>query len=101
MITVDPAWDAATITEGYRALDLFVDRVLLCRRFLGYLNDEPARVTVTYLHGDGGNGKSLLLEHLRTRLNRRFDSDDWTYLASLPDSECVAQAAVAEDPIFV
>ena len=98
---MDDAWDAATITEGYRALDLFVNRVRLCRRYLGYLNDEPARVSVTFLHGDGGNGKSLLLEHLRIRLTRRFDSDNWAYLASLPETECVAQATVAEGTVLV
>src|SRR5215218_4772896 len=95
------AWDATTISEGYRALDLFVDRVRLCRRFLGCLNDDPARVSVTYLHGDGGNGKSLLIEQLRTHLNRRFDPDNWVYLAGLPDGECVAQSAVAEDAVRV
>jgi tetratricopeptide (TPR) repeat protein len=98
---MDDPRDATTITEGYRALDLFVDRVELCRRFLGALNDDPARVSVTVLHGDGGNGKSLLLEYLRTRLARRFDPDNWTYLASLPDAECVAQAAMAEDTASV
>lgn len=93
---MDASWDTSTITEGYRALDHFVNRVEVCRRHLAYLNDEPATVHVTYLHGDGGNGKSLLLAYLRTQLNRQFDPEAWNYLATLSSEECVAQAAVAE-----
>ena len=33
--------NAQTITEGWRALDLFTDRSELCRRFLSYVNDDP------------------------------------------------------------
>src|SRR4051794_40429199 len=92
---MDASWDGSSITKGYRALDLFVDRVEICRRYLSYLNDDPAGVHVIFLHGDGGNGKSFLLAHLRTPLTRRFDRDNWTYLATLPDGGCVAEAAVA------
>ncbi|MDQ3779194.1 MAG: tetratricopeptide repeat protein [Chloroflexota bacterium] len=93
---MDADWDLTTITEGYRALDLFVDRVALCRRFLGWLNDDPPSVSITYLHGDGGNGKSLILDYLRTRLCHRLQPDNWEYLRSLPEAECVVQAAAAE-----
>jgi tetratricopeptide (TPR) repeat protein len=89
--------EGGTITEGWRALDLFVDRTELCRLFLGLLNDDPPRSRILYLHGDGGNGKSLLLDYLRTRLAKRVTPDNWAYLAALPDAECVAQAADAED----
>jgi hypothetical protein len=40
-------WDGGTITEGWRALALFTDRVQAGRRFLASLNDDPARVTVS------------------------------------------------------
>lgn len=93
---MESVWDAETITEGYRALDLFVDRQGTCRRFLGVLNDDPPRRRVLYLHGDGGNGKSLLLQHLRQQLCKRFPPDDWAYLTDLPIDDCLSQALAAE-----
>ncbi len=54
-------WNGETITEGWRALDLFTNRYEACRHFLSYVNDEPSRSSILYFHGDGGNGKSLLL----------------------------------------
>lgn len=69
-----------TITEGLQALDLFTDRIEASRRFCAYLNNDPSPSHVLVCHGDGGNGKSLLLAYLRTRLCRRVKPDNWTYL---------------------
>ncbi len=94
-------WNGGTITEGWRALDLFTDRYEACRRFLSYVNDDPSHPSILYFHGDGGNGKSILLDHLRTRLCKRIRPENWAYLATLPDTECVAQVEEAEDAVLV
>lgn len=91
------AWDGETITEGYRALNLFTDRAELGRLYLGYLNDDPTPSGILFLHGDGGNGKSLLLDYLRTRLCKRIRPENWVYLATLSDVECIKQIEEAED----
>ena len=39
-----------TITEGWRALELFTDRYELCRRFLSYVNDDPAPSSILQFH---------------------------------------------------
>jgi hypothetical protein len=49
----------ASITESAPALRLFCDRYDVVRLFLTYVNDEPKN-QILFLHGDGGNGKSLL-----------------------------------------
>jgi hypothetical protein len=54
-----------TTIEGQ--LKLFTNREELSRRFASLLNDEPPSSRVLFLHGPGGNGKSLLLRHLRER----------------------------------
>jgi tetratricopeptide (TPR) repeat protein len=90
-----------TITEGWRALDLFTDRVDASRRFCAYLNDDPPPSSVLVFHGDGGNGKSLLLRYLRENLSKRLDADDWEHLRNQSDEECVAQIAAAESAVAV
>lgn len=90
-------WNGETITEGWRALDLFTDRLEACRRFLSYVNDDPSPSSILYFHGDGGNGKSILLEHQRTHLCKRVRPENWAYLATLADAEAVAQVEEAED----
>jgi len=89
--------DGETITEGWRALDLFTNRVDASRRFCVYLNEDPPPSSVLVFHGNGGNGKSLLLQRLRTHLCKRITSDNWAYLKSLSDEECIAQVASAAD----
>ena len=71
--------DVATITEGRRALELLCDRLTERARFIQCVNQEPARRHILVLHGDGGHGKSLLLQHLASHLchyalyERQFD----------------------------
>jgi tetratricopeptide (TPR) repeat protein len=53
-----------SITEDRRALDVFIDRKTAIRLFLDYLHADPPQQKVLFFHGDGGNGKSLLLQFL-------------------------------------
>lgn len=59
-------WDdqQQTQTEGNRALELFVNRHEFTKRFAEYLNDGSPPEKILFFHGDGGNGKSLLLTFL-------------------------------------
>lgn len=93
---VDPSYDE-TITEGWRALDLFTNRVNARMRFCCYLNDDPPPSSVLVFHGDGGNGKSLLLQELREHLCKRIAPDNWEYLKELGDEECLLQIVDAAD----
>ena len=61
-----------TITEGSRALEHFTDRTEAVGRFNQYVNDDPAKPTLLFFHGVGGNGKSLLLRFLRKHCCRLF-----------------------------
>jgi hypothetical protein len=46
-------WNDETITEGWRALELFTDRYELCRRFLSYGNDDSSPSSILYFMGTG------------------------------------------------
>ncbi|MUH00095.1 hypothetical protein F7734_50610, partial [Scytonema sp. UIC 10036] len=61
-----------SITEGNRALELFTNREGLVRVFATYINDDPSPEKILFFHGDGGNGKSLLLKFLLTKCCKRF-----------------------------
>jgi hypothetical protein len=79
-----------SLTEHHLALRLFTDRLAERRRFLDYLHAEPPREHILFFHGDGGNGKSLLLKLLHTDYCRRLAPDDWRRLAPLADDQaCV------------
>jgi hypothetical protein len=86
----------ASVTEGDRALQLFTDRHEAIRRFAEYLNDDPPKKQILFFYGDGGNGKSLLLKHLRERCCKRFNPDNWQYVRSLPDDELAEHLIHAE-----
>jgi ADP-ribosylglycohydrolase len=68
-----------------RSLELFTNRVELTRRFAGSLNEDPAPQRILFLHGMGGNGKSLLLRHLETRCSVRLTPDQWQEVRFYPD----------------
>jgi tetratricopeptide (TPR) repeat protein len=65
-----------SITEFSRALELFTDRRENIRHFLEYLN-EPARDTILFFPGDGGNGKTLLLNILKRKYCKRLPEKSW------------------------
>lgn len=76
-----------SLTDGNRALNLFTDRHDLTRVFAGYLNDERPSEKILFFHGDGGNGKSLLLRFLQTRCCKRLRLQSWQGLQSKSDQE--------------
>jgi tetratricopeptide (TPR) repeat protein len=92
---------AGSLTEGWRALDFFTDRFAAIRRFAAYLNDDPAPNAVLFFHGNGGNGKSLLLRHLRSRCCQRLSRENWEHLAGLPDDELAEGLAAAVDAVAI
>jgi tetratricopeptide (TPR) repeat protein len=76
-----------SITEGWKALELFTDRHEAIRLFLDYLHDDKPRKTILFFNGDGGNGKSLLLRFLREHCCKRLQWKEWERIQSLPDEE--------------
>ena len=80
-----------TITQGDRALRLFADRMPERRLFASYLHDDPPRRTLLFFHGDGGNGKSLLLRLLRLRYCRRLPPDSWASVKAITDDKAFAE----------
>lgn len=76
-------------TEGNRALELFVDRHELTKRFAEYLNDDPPPEKILIFHGDGGNGKSLLLKFLLNHCCKRLPAEVWQEYKVKPSAEVV------------
>jgi tetratricopeptide (TPR) repeat protein len=76
----DKTGQSDSVTSGWRALELFTDRREAVRLFLTYLNEEPARESILFYFGEGGNGKSLLVRylhrnHCRRRRALQFDGE--------------------------
>jgi tetratricopeptide (TPR) repeat protein len=69
-----------SITEGWRAMDCFTDRREAVLRFLEYVNVDPLPKQILFFYGDGGNGKSLLLNYLSTYCCKRLSPNDWPKL---------------------
>ena len=59
------------------------------------INEDPAPRRVLYLHGLGGNGKSLLLRYLAARCCVRLPPGEWERVRRLPDAELPAALAGA------
>ncbi|MBK1987511.1 tetratricopeptide repeat protein [Sphaerospermopsis aphanizomenoides BCCUSP55] len=76
-----------SLTDGNRALQLFTDRYDITRIFVGYLNDDPATNKILFFHGDGGNGKSLLLKFLAQKCCKRLRLESWRELQPKSDQE--------------
>lgn len=84
-----------SITEPRRALQHFTNRRGPIRHFAGYLNDEPAKEKILFFHGDGGNGKTLLLRFLKEKCCKRLDAGNWEYVKSLEDDDFIGNFAGA------
>src|ERR1051326_3489189 len=80
MTILDEIGGGVTITEGWRALKLFTNRYTPIRRFLTYINDERPPRPILFFHGDGGNGKSLLLRVLQEQYCLYFSQTNWEYI---------------------
>ena len=78
-----------------RSLELFFDRFEVIARFVALINEDPALRRVLYLHGLGGNGKSLLLRYLAARCCVRLPPTEWERVRRLPDAELPAALAGA------
>ena len=89
----DSDWEPETES---RKLQLFTDRHKFTRLFAEYLNDEP-RSTILYWHGDGGNGKSLLLKFLRENCCKFLSPEVWSELKAKPDAEFVQEIQRVND----
>ena len=76
----------ASITEGDRALNLFTDRYSFTRLLAERLNDPPKQ-EILFFHGAGGNGKSLLLKYLRTKICKGLTAEQWQQAQKKPDDE--------------
>ncbi|MDM8552116.1 hypothetical protein QUF72_18675 [Desulfobacterales bacterium HSG2] len=79
-----------SLTKGNRAIRLFTDRNQFVRLFAGYLNDDPPREKILFFHGDGGNGKSLLLKYLGEKCCKRFYAEIWRELESIQEDAAFA-----------
>ena len=88
-----------------RSLELFFDRYDVIARFVSLINDDPPPRQVLYLHGLGGNGKSLLLRFLAARCCVRLTPPEWGRVRGLPMEELptalgsIAKAALRSVPI--
>jgi tetratricopeptide (TPR) repeat protein len=68
--------NSASVTWGPNARELFVNREELIRHFAAYLNEDPPKKTILWFTGEGGIGKSLLLDRLRDRYCSRLKPRD-------------------------
>jgi hypothetical protein len=69
-----------------RSLELFCDRHEVIAHFVSLINDDPPPRRVLYLHGLGGNGKSLLLRFLAARCCVRLPPGEWQRVRRLPEA---------------
>ncbi|MEW8419297.1 MAG: tetratricopeptide repeat protein, partial [Candidatus Thiodiazotropha endolucinida] len=89
-----PIQQVTTITTHDKALELFTDRLAERRLFFRYLHTDPPPERLIFFHGNGGNGKSLLLKHLRTVWCRLLATDEWAQIDTHPDDRAGNQAFV-------
>jgi tetratricopeptide (TPR) repeat protein len=75
--------DKRSIHEGDRALELFTNRSEVSRLFLTQLHEPGPNNPVLFFHGDGGNGKSLLLKFLRQKCCKLLFPQDWQQIRDL------------------
>ncbi len=78
-----------SVTEPRRALQHFTNRKSAIRHFAGYLNDESATEKILFFHGDGGNGKTLLLRFLKEKCCKRLNAEDWEYVKSFEGDDFI------------
>jgi hypothetical protein len=57
---------------------------------LHLLNNEPPPTPILFFHGDGGNGKSLLLKLLREKCCKRLVPAIWQQLKNQSDDMLIA-----------
>ncbi|MEM9135954.1 MAG: tetratricopeptide repeat protein [Cyanobacteria bacterium P01_F01_bin.42] len=89
-----------SVTQGDRALELFTDRYEFTRLFVERLHEPMDDGKILFWHGAGGNGKSLLLKHLRQNFCKRLLPEVWErhrrdssgdlaeFVTQVPGSDC-------------
>lgn len=87
-----PIRQTPSITEHDRALRLFTDRLAERRLFACALHADPPPERLLFFHGDGGNGKSLLLKLLGARYCTRLKAADWQRLDAIADDRAFVEA---------
>ena len=96
MSILDAMGYTKSVTEGTQAFDAFTDRLDAIHVFAGYLNDDPPRDTILFFHGEGGNGKSLLLNFLRRTCCKRFLPDNWAFVKAATGDDFKTHVAETE-----
>jgi tetratricopeptide (TPR) repeat protein len=86
-----------SVTEPRRALQHFTNRKKSIRHFAGYLNGDPVPEKILFFHGDGGNGKTILLRFLKEKCCKRLNADNWGHVKSLEGDEFIDNFAGAVD----
>jgi len=71
-------------------LELFTNRHDLIRRFLSYLNEETTNSQVLFLYGEGGNGKSFLMEFLQRHCCKSLTGQQWGRLKASSNQEMLS-----------
>ncbi|MEV5330393.1 ADP-ribosylglycohydrolase family protein [Nonomuraea sp. NPDC052634] len=94
-----PNGAARSIVAHDRSLELFANRFELTRHVVTLINDDPPPERILYLHGLGGNGKSLLLRHLEKRSCLR--TDRWEDIRDADDTELLDRLAEHGRPVPV
>jgi tetratricopeptide (TPR) repeat protein len=82
-------------------LDLFTDRYSAIRLFASAINDPNSNENsreekIIFFHGDGGNGKTLLLRFLRQRCCKKLLKDNWQYVKQMEGDEFISNLIHAE-----
>ncbi len=83
-----------------RSLELFCDRFEVIAHFLSLINDDPPPRRVLFLHGLGGNGKSLLLRYLAARCCVRLPPGEWARVRRLPGDEMLYNRFTSTEVVY-
>jgi tetratricopeptide (TPR) repeat protein len=95
------AGQSESITSPSRALQLFTDRYDLTHLFIRYINDDLSYERILFFHGDGGNGKSLLLRFLREKCCKRLSSEQWQGLKAKSAGEIASYVANLQPSTYI
>ena len=85
-----------------KQLILFTNRAIPTRVFTDYMYDDNKPGQIIFFHGDGGNGKSLLLKYFLKFFCRKLKrSKDWDHCKGMDDKERQKHLETLDDQSFV
>ncbi|WP_027177922.1 tetratricopeptide repeat protein [Maridesulfovibrio bastinii] len=93
-------WDKSpklTNPLNKNALSLFTDRFSAIQTFFEALHAKPLPEKIIYFQGDGGNGKTLLLNYLKNNFCKILPADSLEYVRTLERDEFLENVANAEN----